>query len=382
MEKSVEEYMQKFKPEEMELIVRVDWCYKKGHTGEFRTLGNYYMAQARFDMALDVRSGKMIDTSSRCFHWLEWLAPKKRFGFKYGYKFKEGKLYRILVRENISKPTDKFKAYYVEQVLESDVKESMLDQVYILESQFEESVTDMAVLIKKSICSWSMNAGCCIPHGTYIASVNNNELNTIPGSITWIEKESKLGLKYKFEGMQAYNIRVRKSKTTDNSYLVVDVLGKVTDERLEKVKEEYKKTIIINDSLGKFVLNRNDNYFEGQIDYLGELCTAYLNVDEGSATADIQLDRLSRIYQELEKWDFDVKEYASNELLGLANEWLDDTDRVTKEEFMQRIGVPNITIEPNGAIRLMFNSDGIFTDHGIEVEIDKDEHFICADIVE
>ena len=122
--------------------------------------------------------------------------------------------------------------------------------------------------------------------------------------------------------------------------MLCNVLKKVTDERMEKAKEELKKAIIINDSLGKFELNRNFNYFKGEIDYLGD------------------------------------------ELLDSANEeWLDDADEITREEFIQRIGNPNITIEPSGTVRFMFSSDEIFTDHGIEAVVDRNGNFISADIV-
>ena len=77
----------------------------------------------------------------------------------------------------------------------------------------------------------------------------------------------------------------------------------------------------------------------------------------------------------------DIKEYVSNELLELANDWLEGEGEIPKEEFLQRIGISDITIESDGVIRFMFESDGIFTDHGIEVEINKNGDFVNADIV-
>ena len=43
--------------------------------------------------------------------------------------------------------------------------------------------------------------------------------------------------------------------------------------------------------------------------------------------------------------------------------------------------MPDITIKSDGEIRLMFDSAGIFSDHGIVVEIDKNGDFISTDIV-
>ncbi len=149
----------------------------------------------------------------------------------------------------------------------------------------------------------------------------------------------------------------------------------------KKIKEEYKRPVIINSPLGRFELDKNYNWFKGQIDYLGENCYAYLEVDEGEIAADIQLNKLSEIYRELEKWDAGVKEFVSDDLLDLANQWLDDESEITKEEFIQRIGMPDITIKSDGEIRLMFDSAGIFSDHGIVAEIDKNGDFISTDIV-
>lgn len=93
MENKIEEYKKQFRTETLELIVRISWCWEKGKSG-FNMLDNYYIGQARFDEAFNVRTGELLETVG--FHWLEWLAPKKAFGFKYSYKFKKGHMYRLL----------------------------------------------------------------------------------------------------------------------------------------------------------------------------------------------------------------------------------------------------------------------------------------------
>lgn len=103
MENKIETYKKQFKPETLELIVRISWCRDKSCC-DFKSDNNYYIAQARFDKALNAKTGESLGTGFG-FNWLEWLVPKnapqKRFGFKYGYKFKKGHTYRILVREYI-----------------------------------------------------------------------------------------------------------------------------------------------------------------------------------------------------------------------------------------------------------------------------------------
>ena len=106
MENIVEEYKKQFKPETLELIVRIRWCWEKGNS-DFAMLGDCYIADASIYRVFDVKSGEMIDDGMYEFYRMEWLAPKKLFGFKYGYKFKKGYLYRVLVREYISEGDEK-----------------------------------------------------------------------------------------------------------------------------------------------------------------------------------------------------------------------------------------------------------------------------------
>ncbi|MDE6209574.1 MAG: hypothetical protein K2M73_07890 [Lachnospiraceae bacterium] len=48
---------------------------------------------------------------------------------------------------------------------------------------------------------------------------------------------------------------------------------------------------------------------------------------------------------------------------------------------MQKIGIPWITVYAGGTIELDFDSNGIFTDHGIIVDINENGEFIDAKIV-
>lgn len=126
------------------------------------------------------------------YKWLEWFVPKKKklFGFKYGFQFEEGKIYRILAREYINKPTDKFIRYYVDDVLEYDIKDNRFDPVYLFESKFDDEVLDLVVLIKSKICGWSRDNFYRMPSATMIAflDLKTNEVNRHPTFLRWIEK--------------------------------------------------------------------------------------------------------------------------------------------------------------------------------------------------
>ncbi len=380
MENKIEEYKKQFRTETLELIVRISWCREKGKSG-FNMLDNYYIGQARFNEAFNVRTGELLETVG--LNWLEWLAPKKVFGLKYGYKFKEGNMYRLLVREYIPKENDKFKKYYIEQVLEQDVREAQLDTRYRFESKFEEENMDLIVLIKQRICGWRIDSKYRIPKATFIASIDNrtNELSDSYGTLTWIEKDSHLNIKFNFEDLGIYLVRVRQSKEHNNSYMLLDVKKMVTDDRLESIREKYLEPVILKNELGEFKLDRNFNWFEGQMDYFGGKCPVYMRVEEGETAVDIQFRKLKEIFHNLEDWDKQLKEYVSNELLELANEWCEDETEITKKQFLQRIGIPEINIGTDGTVEIMFNDDNMFNGHTIVVDIDENGEFTGADIV-
>lgn len=78
MVENIQEYMKNFKEEQKELLVRINWCYKKGKSGEFSSIENYYDVTARFDMALDAKTGEPLQTDLATYKWLEWFVPKKK----------------------------------------------------------------------------------------------------------------------------------------------------------------------------------------------------------------------------------------------------------------------------------------------------------------
>lgn len=361
-----------FQSEQLELIVRIMWRAKKGK--EIGSIG-----QARFDMALNVRTGQLLNSCGAGFNWLVYPAAKD----KGGCSFREGKLYRVLVRENIEKE-DKvhYKAYYVDKVLQRNVKEAQLEQKNIFESGFEEQTDDMLILTgKKSGSRYSSKGYRRLQYDyTAVMDMQKNKPEQSFGQLAWIEKDIPFVHKFHFREMRAYHVRVRKSKDCENYHMVCGI-KKVTGERFEMLKEESQKPISIDSLFGKFEWNKDYLYFEGKINYSGEACTVRIKTDNGKPAADSRLERLNGICRQLEKWDFDVKEFAAEDLLELANEWREDGDEITKEEFIRRIGTPDITINADTSMVFMFDSDEMFTDHAIEIYIDENDNITGSDIV-
>ncbi len=291
-----EEYLKEFNPEPLELIVRISWC---GGKGELRlpVANHFCKVRARFDRALNVRTGELTGVENEAsYHWITWPELEKRFGFQRDHKFKVGALYRVLVREYIPQGEEKFRLYYLEQVLERNVKEPLLESL----GSFEQH-----------------------PDGG-----------------------------------------IRKAKK----------------ERLERIKAEHRKPVVIRHALGEFTLDRSYHWFEGRIDYLGEECLVHLEVREGETTAEVQLNKLSELCEELVNWDKRVKAYASDELLETANEWREEESELTREQFSQELGMPMITVDADGRVKAVFENDAIFGGHFIVINIDENGEFTRAEI--
>lgn len=357
--------------EQLELIVRIVWCAPKGKTG---TIG-----QARFDMALNVRTGQLLNACGAGINWL--LCPVSKGKDSYG--FRKGKLYRVLVRENIKKENNvHYKAYYVDEVLQRNVKELSLEHKYMFESGFEEQMEDMLIFIGEKPTNGYSSEGYREVRCEYIAVWNRqtDKPEHSFGKLTWIEKDIPLIHKFYFKEMKAYHVWGRKSRENSKCYMVCS-MKKVTGERFERLREEAKKPITITSPTGTFEWNKVFLEFEGKVDYLGEVCNIRLKTDNDELEADSQLERLNGIFRQLEKWDIEVKEFAAEDLLELANEWREDEAEITKEEFIRRIETPDITINADMSMVFTFGSDGMFTDHGIEIYIDENDNIIGSHIV-
>ena len=265
--------------------------------------------------------------------------------------------------------------------LEENVKESRLDSVYQFENEYEAEIYDFNILVKNSVHSWGISGGYRKPVATFIAYVDNDSdcVYENYGKITWIEKESKSPLHFKFDEMEMYRVKVRKSKENEKYFLLVDVIGKTQDNRLNAMKEKYQQPVAISNELGEFKLDRKLNQFCGNVDYFGELCSVNLEIEEGENGADYQLGIAKGIFSDLKTWDKNIREYVWESLKDTLDEW--NEENITKEAFMKRIGVPSISVERDGCVSVMFETDDMFSDHAIEVVIDECGKYVSADIV-
>jgi hypothetical protein len=374
-----DEFMQQYGDETCELIVRVGWCWAKGR-GSFPQIGNLYHAKARFDRALDVRSNEVFGQG--VFNWLEWLTPKHLLGHPYGFAFKEGHLYRVLVRPALANAAEagKSSSYYVEKILESDVIESRLDPYLEFTSEFCPEEVERDILVENGV------SGSANVHGYYravvrylaIADGKDDEPRACVGRL-WIMEEARGDvMKTQLSDLGAYRVVVRERKDNPTSLFLVRVVQKLKDERFEPFREEYLKPVVIENSLGTFTLDRRYDWYEGSIDYLGKTCTVMLTVEEGSTDATAALAKLEELCADLSSVDHAARAYAADQMLENASDWCEE--ELTREQFIERMDYPSITIEHDGSVGFMFDDGGMFAGHVIVVDMAADGSFERADI--
>lgn len=376
---SPDEFMQQYGDETCELIVRVGWCWAKGR-GSFPQVGNLYHAKARFDRALDVRSNEVFGRG--VFNWLEWLTPKHLLGHPYGFAFKEGHLYRVLVRPALANAAEagKSSSYYVEKILESDVIESRLDPYLEFTSEFCPEEVERDILVENGV------SGSANVHGYFravvrylaIADGKDDEPRACVGRL-WIMEEARGDvMKTQLSDLGAYRVVVRERKDNPTSLFLVRVVKKLKDERFEPFREEYLKPVVIENSLGTFTLDRRYDWYEGSIDYLGKTCTVMLTVEEGSTDATAALAKLEELCVDLSSVDHAARAYAADQMLENASDWCEE--ELTREQFIERMDYPSITIEHDGSVGFMFDDGGMFAGHVIVVDMAADGSFERADI--
>lgn len=377
------EFMRQYSDESFQLVVRIVGCWNKGQDA-FPKMGNLYHAQARFDRAIDMRSNLIID--QRPFSKLEWLTPKHFFGHPYGFAFKEGHLYRVLVRPALANEESRPRgphtenSYYVEKVLESDVDEPRLEPYLEFASGFHPEEVQLDFVVERGPSGWADVFGYRRTGVRYLAIAQGEHDDPIPcaGRLWIMEKARGSGMETNFTELGAYRLVVRKSKEDPKIFLLVRVVEELHEERFETFRQEYMKPVVIHSPLGDFTLDRDCDWFEGRVDYLGKPCSVLLMVEEGSTDASIGLARLEALCADLPSVDRAARNYAADELLETACDWCEED--LTREQFMERMEYPSIRVGDDGSVDIMFDDGGMFMGHVIVVSMATDGSFESADI--
>lgn len=268
------------------------------------------------------------------------------------------------------------------------------------ESGFVTEETEITVLLKDSSNGAAVLGDWLRPSVNFLASIDNDtgEMIKEEGRLEWMIKKDpdRKGWGYDFEQYGIYRLLVRKciprklesfeSATLNNCYMIVKVLEEnVQNDKLLEYKEYLSKPVEIDTPYGKFVLDRSMSWFEGEIELNGLDFTAFLETDEDNGeTAELALKVFLKTAENFEDFDRKNKEFAADNLLDLAHEWQEsdegENEPLTREQFIEAIGVSEWTVTPYGNMTLYYYDGDIFWGHAIEINIEEDGTIEDADI--
>ena len=156
--------------------------------------------------------------------------------------------------------------------------------------------------------------------------------------------------------------------------LLLDLPEPAFDPDLKAILEEQKKPVTFwEDGLGTFTLNRQVDWFETEVDWLGTEISLTIDMEEEREEA---LRNAKTLLASAADWDKRVRAYAADELVSLANDWSQDMDEdgetptITREQFMERMELESIEIGGDGSFTFWFGDGDLFYGHSIRVSGD------------
>lgn len=151
--------------------------------------------------------------------------------------------------------------------------------------------------------------------------------------------------------------------------LLLDLPEPAFDPDLKAILEEQKKPVTFwEEGLGTFTLNRQVDWFETELDWLGGQISLVFDVGEDRAGA---LQNAKALLADAASWDERIRAYAADDLLASANDWAEDGE-ITREQFIQRMELESIEIRADGSFEFWFADGDMFYGHSIHVSGDME----------
>ncbi len=151
--------------------------------------------------------------------------------------------------------------------------------------------------------------------------------------------------------------------------LLLDLPEPAFDPDLKAILEEEKKPVTFQEEgLGAFTLNRQVDWFETTVDWLGTEISLVFDAEEDRAGC---IQSAKAVLAAAGDWDRRVREYAAGELLSSANDWAED-EEITREQFMERMELESIEVRADGGFDFWFGDGDLFYGHSIHVSGDME----------
>lgn len=364
---TLEAYLNQFQKETEELLVRISWVPGAVHPESGR-IGDRYRVQARFDAAIDPETDQIVYSGIACN--IEWLVKKRLFSDPFGYRFKVGCCYRLLLRR--TRQETKTPSWYVEQVLEKEVSEPRLDPIQNFLKDYADEEQELLVLNRKKPYGWGSFWGYPRIFLSALAWIDcaSDTLHPNVSTFAMLSKNRTSAVPMKFEALSAYRVTARRHLHREKNWLITGVHGPARDPRLDQIISDYQKPVTLTDPLGSFCLNRDYDWYEGRIAWLDGEAEVLLNVEPGETDASAAFNTLHRIVEDIPSFDRTCRTAVSEQMYDLLLDWYDEP--ITKEAFRDRIGMPFLSIDTDGSGMVSYESGELFADHVIQLEFDAD----------
>lgn len=270
------------------------------------------------------------------------------------------------------------------------------------EKAYETEAIELQVLMKSSSNGARKVDEILYPSVDFLAAIDKESgaLENRRGRLEWIIEDipGNRDWGYEFEKLGIYDVVVKRyrvnEKTEDansrmgNRYMLVGCSpAKEPSDQLIKIKEHMLREVRIETDLGKLVLDREYSWFKGKIDWNGVKVSLILETDqEDGEQAETALVVANKLATSVAEWDSNMKKYAAQELVDLANDWLADNEdehapeSIDEQYFIQAIKLSELAINSDGSITAYFDDGDLFWGHSIEVDIDEEGEFVSADI--
>lgn len=248
-------------------------------------------------------------------------------------------------------------------------------------SRFEDRFTDNIIEVVAVTGALGIGAGRANGNIMWKASIDLVAYKNLCTYEPVIKEESRLEWLVDDEELQKSSDILKENtvvrlqvRRAEKSMMLVRILETgYRDNDLEVILQELMKPVFFNDELlGKFELDKSVKLFERKIPWAGAEGILYFDWNENENIMRSALETAHALFKDQDKWNMKIRMYASEELLELANEWLQDDeeaeiDEITKEMFIDFMELKSVSVYPEGNFEIFFFDGNMFLGHSIIV---------------
>lgn len=264
------------------------------------------------------------------------------------------------------------------------------NEIKSFESQFSKNIVEIAAVtdaagVSASKIGEDMMWTASIDLIAWKEFNNNNSVFKKEVRLQWLVTDEELEeSRERIAENSILKLEVRKS--TESFMLVKVIEMNYRDSDLEAILQDSMKPVYFKDErLGQFELDKSIKVFQKKATWAGEECSLYFDWDENLDIQENALETAYVLFQQEDEWGKKIRDFASENLLDLANDWLQDNEdteleEVTKDMFISSMSVDSISVYPDGDFEMYFLDGDMFWGHSIVVYGNINGVFTSAEI--